>query len=133
MLGETLPPAQRAQALRNQLASYVDGFGGHIANSHYQLGQASSDPHIALLRQTFPELPLSSANALLKQAWPEELKAMTDEQRLPLRLKSLARELNFDNQASRAVEGFTLPGNRRHKANGWCSTPCVCTATHSMA
>ncbi|MBY8969173.1 hypothetical protein J1G33_02100 [Pseudomonas sp. P867] len=109
LLGETLPKAQRAQALRDKLASYVDGFGGHIASSHYQLGQASSDPHIALLRQTFPELPLSSANALLKQAWPEELKAMTDEQRLPLRLKGLARELSFDNKACRAVEGLYPP------------------------
>lgn len=109
LLGETLPKAQQEQALRNKLADYVDGFGGHIANSHYQLGQASSDPHIALLRQTCPELPLSSANALLKQAWPEESKAMTDEQRLPLRLKTLARELDFDTQASRAVEGLYPP------------------------
>lgn len=109
LLGETLPKPQQGQALRNKLADYVDGFGGHLANSHYQLGQASSDPHIALLRQTFPDLPLGSAKALLKQAWPEELMVMTDEQRLPLRLKSLARELDFDNQASRAVEGLYPP------------------------
>ncbi|MBD8151213.1 hypothetical protein IFT37_02535 [Pseudomonas fluorescens] len=106
LLGDTLPQAEQVQALRNKLADYVDGFGGHIAKSHYQLGQVSSDPHVALLRQSVPELPLSSAEALLKQAWPAESAMMTDEQRLPLRLKNLARELDFDNQASRAVEGL---------------------------
>lgn len=109
LLGETLPQAQQAQALRNKLANYVEGYGGHVAKSHYQLGQASSDPHVALLRQDFPELALSSANALLKQAWPEETTVMNDTQRLPLRLKSLARELDFDHQASRAVEGLYPP------------------------
>lgn len=109
LLGETLPKAEQAQALRNKLADYVESYGAHIADSHYQLGQASSDPHIALLRKTFPKLPLSSANALLEHTWPEELKVMTDEQRLPLRLKSLARELDFDNKASRAVEGLYPP------------------------
>lgn len=109
LLGETLPQAEQAQALRNKLADYVDGFGGHLAKSYYQLGQVSSDPHVALLRQSFPELALSNANALLKQAWPEETRVMTEEQRLPLRLRSLARELDFDSQACRAVEGLYPP------------------------
>ncbi|MBY8931388.1 hypothetical protein J1G34_20330 [Pseudomonas sp. Wu6] len=106
LLGDSLPPAEQVQALRNRLADYVDGFGGHIANSHYQLGQVSSDPHVALLRQSAPELPVSCANALLRQAWPQESTVMTHEQRLPLRLKSLARELDVDSQACRAVEGL---------------------------
>jgi hypothetical protein len=109
LLGDTVPEDQRAQALRNKLADYVDGFGGPIANSHYLQGQTSGDPHIARVRQAFPALPRSCAEALLKQAWPEELKVMTHEQRLPLRLKSLARELDFDSKASRAVEGLYPP------------------------
>jgi len=72
----------------------------------YEASEESANAHVGLLRQTFPDMPLTLTETLLANARPAELQRMTDENRLPLRIKSLAREVNFEAANARAYAGF---------------------------
>ncbi|WP_164705722.1 hypothetical protein, partial [Pseudomonas viridiflava] len=77
-----------------------------VARHLYQAGQRSGDADIAVIRQSFPDLPLPLAKTVLSQARAAEQQRISDEQHLPLRLKNQARELDFEASASRAYDGF---------------------------
>lgn len=106
LLGRNVPRAERAQALRNQLADVVDRRRGAISRFIYQAGQQSDKADVQVLRQTFADLPLTLAEKVLAQATPNELQRIVAEKRLPLRLKTLAREVDFEALATRAYDGF---------------------------
>ncbi|VVN84231.1 dermonecrotic toxin domain-containing protein [Pseudomonas fluorescens] len=106
LLGREVPPTERPQALRNQLADAVDGLQRETAGYLYKAGEQSSKPEIRLLKQTFPDMPLTLAETLLTDATAAERQIMVDESRLPLRIKTLARELNFEADIARAYDGF---------------------------
>lgn len=108
MYVENTAPAPLLADTIKRFSAYdeVKGGNGETAEDLYQAGEQSSNAHVGLLRQTFPHLPLTLTETILANAKPAELQRMTDEHRLPLRIKSLARELNFEADAARAYEGF---------------------------
>ncbi|WLH34592.1 NEL-type E3 ubiquitin ligase domain-containing protein [Pseudomonas sp. FP2196] len=106
LLGREVPAAQRTQALRDLLADAVQARQGEVSERLYQASERSSKADIRVVKQTFPDLPLSVAQTLLAQASPAELQRIVSENRLPLRLKALARELNFEACTTRAYQGF---------------------------
>lgn len=63
-------------------------------------------PDATLLLIDFPELPSSIAEKIIKDATPQERQQMAQQRRLPLRLKTRARELQFETQSVRAAQGL---------------------------
>jgi hypothetical protein len=106
LLGRSTAKSERVQALRNRLADEANRLSADIVNQLYQGAEASDDPQIRLIRQTFPELPPRAAQTLLNSADAADLKRMNQEQRLPLSLKSRAREAAFEARTNHAYEGF---------------------------
>ncbi|VVQ31663.1 dermonecrotic toxin domain-containing protein [Pseudomonas fluorescens] len=106
LLGREVPSAERVQALRNVLADAVDKRQTEVSMRLYQASERSSKPEAGVLRKTFPELPLPLSEKLLAEASAAELQRTVNEKRLPLRLKTEARELDFEARASRAYDGF---------------------------
>lgn len=106
LLGRDAPDAERVQLLRNLLAETVDGRRGEISQRVYEATERSNKASVRLLKQTFPDLPLALSEKVLNDAKPDELEIMDDENRLPLRIKTQARELDFEAGAARAYDGF---------------------------
>lgn len=61
---------------------------------------------MAALFSGYPELPKTVAQKIFAGATPSERQQMTRHKRLPLRLRSQARELQFETQAVRAAHGL---------------------------
>ncbi|VVN35059.1 dermonecrotic toxin domain-containing protein [Pseudomonas fluorescens] len=106
LLGRDVARDERVAALRNQLADTVDDRRGAVSRHVYQAGERSDKADTRIVKKTFPDLPLPLAEKLVAQARSAELQRITDEQRLPLRLKAQARELDFEASAARAYDGF---------------------------
>jgi hypothetical protein len=67
---------------------------------------APLSPEIATLFDDFPELPATIADQIHARASAAERRRITEENRLPLRLRTQARELQFETQAVRAAQGL---------------------------
>ncbi|MFJ2481087.1 NEL-type E3 ubiquitin ligase domain-containing protein [Pseudomonas sp. NPDC087598] len=106
LAGHEVPAALRPQALRNLLADAVDDLQGDLASRIYQGAERSSKADVRVMVQTFPDMPLSLAEKTLAQARPAELERIVSENRLPLRIKTQAREVNFEAATARAYDGF---------------------------
>ncbi|QHC97465.1 hypothetical protein PspR84_23440 [Pseudomonas sp. R84] len=106
LLGSEVARNERVSALRSRLADAVDERRSAVADRMYQATEQSGKVDLRVVRRTFPELPLPLAEKLVAQASPAELQRIADENRLPLRLKTQARELNFEASAVRAYDGF---------------------------
>lgn len=106
LLGNDVAPGERVAALRNRLADAVDERRAAVSDRIYQAAERSGKTDLRVVKQTFPQLPLSLAEKLVAQATPAEFQRIADENRLPLRLKTQARELDFEASAVRAYEGF---------------------------
>ncbi|WP_332766249.1 dermonecrotic toxin domain-containing protein [Pseudomonas koreensis] len=106
LLGRDVPAAERVQALRNVLADAVDKRRDDVAKRLYQAADRTRQADLQVVRKTFPELPVPLGEKLLGQASASERQRTLNEQRLPLRLKNQARELDFEARSSRAYEGF---------------------------
>ncbi|WP_434766605.1 dermonecrotic toxin domain-containing protein [Pseudomonas triticicola] len=106
LLKRDVPAAARPQALRELFAAAVESGRDDIARRFYQAADRPRKRKVRIVRQRFPELPLPLAEKLLSDASPAELQRISDEHRLPLRLKQQARELDFEATASRAYDGF---------------------------
>lgn len=106
LLGRDVPRADRAQTLRNLLADVVDRRRSEISRFIYEAAQRSDKADVQVLRQTFADMPLTLAGKVLGDATPYEIQRIVDENRLPLRLKTLARELDFEALTARAYDGF---------------------------
>lgn len=105
-LEDRLPDQEQVQALRERLAEYVEQQSESL-NSHLYIHQeASSDPHIQLLRKQYPELPLSIAQRLVQHTRRRHLKVMSENQRLPLAVKNQAEELAFEATSTQIFEQF---------------------------
>ncbi|MGY2440600.1 NEL-type E3 ubiquitin ligase domain-containing protein [Pseudomonas sp. SDO52101_S400] len=109
LLGRQYPRRQQIQALREALAQAVERRTPEIFNYEYRLKDRSENPQVQLLQNAVPELPSSVARPLLEQATDGEQRVMSEQQRIPLRLKNLARESAFESRAARAVEGLHEP------------------------
>lgn len=99
-------PAGRISALRHRLAEQLARRNKDVFLHLYSVSEALDSPQGRLLQQHYPTLPKSLLDTLLIRASPNELALMGAEQKIPLRLKNLARELNNEALASRAYEGF---------------------------
>lgn len=106
LLGRDVPAAERLQALRDVLADAVDKRRSDVSKRLYQAADRTTQVDLQVVRKTFPELPLPLGEKLLAEASASERQRTLDEQRLPLRLKNQARELDFEARTSRAYEGF---------------------------
>lgn len=65
-------------------------------------------PEIGQLFSDFPDLPENIAQRVLASATPAESQRITQKKRLPLRLKTRARELQFETRSVRAAQGLYL-------------------------
>jgi hypothetical protein len=74
---------------------------GSVASTAAQLS-----PETTLLFADFPELPENVAQKILGSATASEREQITQNQRLPMRLKNRARELQFETQGVRAAQGL---------------------------
>ncbi|TFB45294.1 hypothetical protein E3W21_01375 [Pseudomonas sp. F01002] len=106
LLGRDVPRAERTQAVRDRLADAVDQQQGEMSKRVYQAGERSNRAQTRVLKQTFPDMPLTLTEKVLTEAKPAELQRIADESRLPLRIKTLAREVNFEASNARAYDGF---------------------------
>lgn len=106
VLGGQFARSQQVQALRNRFAEEATRQENNIFNHLYQGAQTSADPQVRLLRQAFPELPDRAAEMLLGSAEHTDLERMAQERRLPLSIKSRAREAAFEARANHAYAGF---------------------------
>ncbi|POF42857.1 hypothetical protein B0D71_08135 [Pseudomonas laurylsulfativorans] len=70
------------------------------------IAPAALSPEIAPLFSDFPELPATVAEQIHAHASAAERQRITQENRLPLRLRTQARELQFETQAVRAAQGL---------------------------
>jgi hypothetical protein len=70
------------------------------------IAPAAISPEIAPLFNDFPELPATVAKHIVEGASATEDQHITQKKRLPLRLKTQARELQFETQAVRAAQGL---------------------------
>ncbi|MGH8385710.1 MAG: NEL-type E3 ubiquitin ligase domain-containing protein [Pseudomonas sp.] len=67
---------------------------------------AALSAEVAPLFSDFPELPATVAEKIIAGASESERQRIGQEKRLPLRLKTQARELQFETQAVRAAQGL---------------------------
>lgn len=106
LLGTHVATSERVQTLRDLLADAVDQQRAELSTYLYQASERSNKLDVQTLRQTYPDLPLSAADKLLRQAKPAELQRISDENRLPLRIKTQARDVDFEAATARAYDGF---------------------------
>lgn len=111
-LATLLPPdavgtsADPVQALRRHLADRLAQEKITVFNHLYSTAEVLGTPNGRLIHQHFPRLPKNLVTELLLRASTQELSVMGTEQRIPLRLKNLARELTLEVRASHATEGL---------------------------
>lgn len=74
-------------------------------DGHTAITTAPLEADIRLLQRDFPDLPVSVAEKIMAQASTSERQRMTTQDRLPLRLKTMARELQLETQTVRASQG----------------------------
>ncbi|PMZ07689.1 hypothetical protein C1X98_23935 [Pseudomonas sp. FW306-2-11BA] len=74
----------------------------------YDNQQRSNDARVQLLQNDFPDLATSTAQKVLSCASTTELQQMTAKAKVPLRLKQVLRELQFETRISRVYEGLYL-------------------------
>jgi len=99
-------PAARTAALRDLLATKVASEHISIFNHLYSTHEVLNTAPAQLLRTRYPQLPAELIQRLMLRVSPDEVKAMGDEQRIPLRVSNLATELQNESIASHAYEGF---------------------------
>lgn len=84
-----------------------------LTDTLQRLGTAASppvalSPEITLLFSDFPELPARIVDSIMAGATSSEQQHIAQKLRLPLRLKTQARELQFEVQSVRAAQGLYL-------------------------
>lgn len=104
LLGKVLPKEEREQALRERLAAYIEGQSETLSHNLYARHDVSDAPDIQLLRDQYPDLPLSLAQRLVAHTQRRHLSIMGEEKRLPLDVQNQARELDFEAASSRMFE-----------------------------
>ncbi|WP_030129582.1 NEL-type E3 ubiquitin ligase domain-containing protein [Pseudomonas sp. QTF5] len=109
LLGQDYPKTRRAQALRNKLADTVENRELDIFNYQDKFKNNSNDARVRQLQRHYPELPSPIAQTIVDQATAAEIGILSEEQRIPLRLKNQARESAFEVKAARAYAGFHQP------------------------
>lgn len=103
------PADDPVNALRQRLAEHLAQRQASVFEYLYANSEYVSSADGLRVREAFPDLPESLVRDVVARTRPDELKVMRDEQRLPLRLKNLAREWQLQARGSHAYEGFFDP------------------------
>lgn len=103
--GTPLHIASEAQ-LQTHIASSAKDLRQELFNRRYQQPDIPANPSRPIVQQTFPNLPVTMTETLLGEASLDELDLMSQQQYLPLRLKHLAGELQFETRGTHAWQGF---------------------------
>ncbi len=106
LVGPGLSRQAKVQRLRDRLANQVEGRKADIADYIYRSRARSTDRRVQVMQRQYPELPTIIAERLVANARQDDLRIVAEQQRLPLDLKSRARECAFETRATRACEGF---------------------------
>ena len=106
LVGPGLSRQAKVQRLRDRLAEQVEGRKTDIADYIYRSRTRSTDRRVQVLQRQYPELPTIIAERLVAHARQDDLRIVDTQQRLPLDLKSHARECAFETRATRSSEGF---------------------------
>ena len=106
-----LPEARQARidALRNRLADNLARRHAAVFEQLYRNSEALTSTHSVLVHQACPGLPKNLVRSVLGHARPDELAILDADQRVPLRLKNIARELHLQARGAHAYQGFYEP------------------------
>ena len=97
----------RVRALRKRIVAVTENGRGKLFNEDYASREVFENKGLApLIRAAFPDIPAQGIDNLLATATRAERAIMVAENRLPLRLKRIARELQLETRTARAHEGF---------------------------
>ncbi|MGF6589985.1 dermonecrotic toxin domain-containing protein [Pseudomonas sp. 2835] len=109
LLGEHLPQAEQAPALREQLASLTERRRSAIFDSLYASGEHSPEQGYKALQRDFALLPDSMAQEIVRHASTAERAQLLGEQaRVPRRLAEEARAYQRQLRLNRALEGLVF-------------------------
>ena len=96
----------RTGALRKRIASVAQSDRTKLFNEDYASREHATEKMTQLVRDKYPDIPQQGIKNLLAQASQGELQIITDQGRLPLRLKRRAYELQLETRTARGSEGF---------------------------
>ncbi|WP_448653175.1 NEL-type E3 ubiquitin ligase domain-containing protein [Pseudomonas fluorescens] len=98
----------RAGKLRQYLGDMVATFKGSLVEERYKALTASQDPDLHWIVASYPQLPTTIAEQLLKRLSTEQLQALRNTGLLPQALAEQARWCEQETRVSRAYEGLHL-------------------------
>ncbi|HEX4551836.1 NEL-type E3 ubiquitin ligase domain-containing protein [Pseudomonas sp.] len=108
-LNGALSLPEKVQTLRQHLARIAGRHREEIFNNHLDSASGSLTTEGALIRSHVPDIPKPVVNRILANVSETERRAMVDDSRLPLRVKSQARDMQFEARAGHAREGLYRP------------------------
>lgn len=106
LVGIDSPRIEVVKKLQAKVADYANQRREDIFNYTYAKKLQSGLPQARLIESTFPQLPAPVTRTLLETASAVETQDMLQENRIPLRLKNLATELQNQTGIARAREGL---------------------------
>ncbi|WP_434628951.1 hypothetical protein J3P84_07105 [Pseudomonas sp. Z1-29] len=106
LVGSQTPKEQAPQRLNEKLADRAASRKMEIFEQEYRGQEPRQAPEAALVENTIADLPAPVTRVLLDTATPAENTAMTDQNRVPLRLRNLAEEMHVQTRITRAQEGL---------------------------
>ncbi|WP_458128273.1 NEL-type E3 ubiquitin ligase domain-containing protein [Pseudomonas sp. Z2-11] len=106
LVGSQTPKEQAPQRLNEKLADRAVSRKMEIFEQEYREQEPRQAPEAALIENTIADLPAPVTRVLLDTATPAENTVMTDQNRVPLRLRNLAEEMHVQTRITRAQEGL---------------------------
>jgi hypothetical protein len=96
----------RTRALRKRIVKVAERERTQLFDEDYASREDSSNTLTPLIHDKFPDIPARGIDHLLAEATASETRIMTDEKRIPLRIKRIAQELQLEARTARGYEGF---------------------------
>ncbi|RON71208.1 NEL-type E3 ubiquitin ligase domain-containing protein [Pseudomonas fluorescens] len=96
----------RTRALRKRLVAVTESERAKLFDEDYASRTPVAEPLTQKVTSTFPEIAPQGVKNLLAKAGKNERKIITEKGRLPLRLKTIARDLQLETRTARSHEGF---------------------------
>ena len=105
LLGAPTSKELAQQKIQIRLADHAAAYKKNIFEYEYSHTLIKNDPHLALIKDTYPTLPDPVAQALLKTSTPEEALHLSEKKTLPIRIEQVAKALDLNTQIMHAQEG----------------------------
>ena len=106
LVGSDTPQAEVVNKLQGKLADHAYEHRESIFDDAYSRVNKTTLPQARLIESSFAQLPAPVTRTLLETASPLEIQDILQENRIPLRLKNLATELQSQTMITRAREGL---------------------------